>query len=412
MLKGFDLVFCFTFYLKALVILGLFFTPFKIAYANEQSVVLNEILANPLTTDEKEWAEIYNLADEPVDLTDWVISENTSTGEINSYPLPKFILPGKSLCFYEFSSSVLNNDKDTVSIFNSNKDRIDSYSYINTAKGKTFSRVPDGETWTLNTNPSKSSISCNDLKVIVTPTATPTPTVVPSPTPATTQVEPTKAEVINEFSITKNIAELEDTKEIKISINLKLSNSPNKIFYLKAAFKKDTSSNYFGLTKNGDNWIKNGEDFSKQILITTDETGSWQKEIIGKVDTEDSGYSGDGEYLLKVAKYTQTGTLSWSNELKIKIIRNNTEVTPTPTIEVLEEIFDQDSTPSSNVKRVRKISLLGFTQNNTLGEATESSNLFKSKDNKSPKITIIFVVIGGIVIFSAVFMFIKNRNII
>jgi hypothetical protein len=99
---------------------------------------------------------------------------------------------------------------------------------------------------------------------------------------------------------------------------------------VKGAFYKDGKTNYFGYSKNGDSWIKNGETSQNQLK---EKIGEWNNILNVKSDFADSGYEGEGEYKFKVGFYytTSGGNLSsvnWSdNDLTISI----SEPDPTPT---------------------------------------------------------------------------------
>lgn len=105
-----------------------------------------------------------------------------------------------------------------------------------------------------------------------------------------------------------------------------------ELIYIKGAFYQDGSTNYFGYTKNGDNWIKNGDSTASQKQI---KIGDWNNKIIVESDFSDSGYKGESGYKFKVGFYyvTSGGNLSavnWSsNSLDINL--NEPDPTPTPT---------------------------------------------------------------------------------
>src|SRR3989344_576096 len=136
-------------------------------------------MANP-PIGEKEWVELFNSSTSNVNLDQWTIKEKTSSGNINSHSLPSVFLPSNSLCYFEFSSSSLNNDGDTVSINDQNSE-VNSYTYTSTKQAKTFSRIPDGGTWQNNADPTKSSPICSSLAS--SSSSTPSPST-PSQTPS------------------------------------------------------------------------------------------------------------------------------------------------------------------------------------------------------------------------------------
>lgn len=100
--------------------------------------------------------------------------------------------------------------------------------------------------------------------------------------------------------------------------------------YLRGVFYPG-NTNYFGFTQNntGD-WIGLDSDRTKYFKVAkTDLTdASWSGKIKIKPDTSDQSYTGPGEYLFKIGRYTSgtDASADWSNELAIKI----TGPTPTP----------------------------------------------------------------------------------
>jgi hypothetical protein len=100
--------------------------------------------------------------------------------------------------------------------------------------------------------------------------------------------------------------------------------------YLKGAFYQDGSTNYFGYTKNGDSWIKNGESSLNQKSI---QVGAWDNLLVSKSDFADSGYKGEGGYKFKIGFYylTSGGNLSSVNWSTNNLDVNLNEPDPTPT---------------------------------------------------------------------------------
>lgn len=147
------------------------------------------------------------------------------------------------------------------------------------------------------------------------PSPTPSPTSTPTPTPTT-------APNSNIFVISNTPTQINSDQSFTTSVNLSLSDKPNTNFYIKGAFKHpDKPNNYFGLTKVGEEWIKNSSSSTNQFPIKTDQSGNWSGLLEVKIDPEDSGYLGSGNYIFKVARYDP---LIWSNEATIYI--NNVEI--------------------------------------------------------------------------------------
>lgn len=132
----------------------------------------------------------------------------------------------------------------------------------------------------------------------------------PSPSPTTTST----------FTISNVPSSIDSTQTFKVDVSLELSSYPNTKFYVKGAFLKSGSSNYFGLTKVNNSWVKNSSSSSSQYEITTDSAGKWSGSLEVQPDVMDSGYEGTNDYIFKVARYTSSGSgPTWSNEANIKI---------------------------------------------------------------------------------------------
>ncbi len=157
--------------------------------------------------------------------------------------------------------------------------------------------------------------------ILSTSTATPTPTVQPSqatqtsPTPQTTQSDSSSM-----FTISDVPQQINSDQVFNVSVSLSLPGSPNSDFYLKGAFKKGESSNYFGLTQVLGSWVKNSSSYSSQYKITTDSSGSWSGSLSVQVDQNDSGFSGSDSYIFRVGRYTSSGSgPTWTSDSNIQI---------------------------------------------------------------------------------------------
>lgn len=108
--------------------------------------------------------------------------------------------------------------------------------------------------------------------------------------------------------------------------------SEGEILHIKGAFFMAGSTNYFGFSKVGDDaWTANIQSASNQPKVVI---GTWNNALSVKGDGSDSGYQGEGEYLIKLGYYyiTATGTISpvqWSVNT-IPIMLRDPVVTPTP----------------------------------------------------------------------------------
>lgn len=231
----------------------------------------------------------------------------------------------------------------------------------------------------------------------VSPTPTPSPTLTPTPSPSSTSSTTTSS-----FT-TSNVPSTIDSDQIfSPTINLSLPSNPNTKFYLKGAFKKSNSDNYFGLTKVNSNWIKNSSSFSDQYQITTDSAGNWSGNLDIQIDAFDSGYEGSGDYIFKVARYSSSGSgPTWSNENQIKI--NVKEVTDTGEGIGVINLSKVSPSPSSQVLAVStqpEKSEKPYSLENYQKVTTESAVPISAKDLKvqSEKQINPFIIVGIILI--------------
>lgn len=120
-----------------------------------KQIVLNEFLPNPTGSDSAnmpngEWIELYNNGDAPRDLSGWYTRDATD-GEgnrvfvtaLNTLSATTTIAAHGWLVVY-MNKAILNNDGDTVRLFDSSGSLIDSHSYGTAPENKSFARIPDG----------------------------------------------------------------------------------------------------------------------------------------------------------------------------------------------------------------------------------------------------------------------------
>lgn len=145
----------------------------------------------------------------------------------------------------------------------------------------------------------------------VAPVASPSPTSSPSSSPSPSPLD---------SFILSGIPSSLDSNQGFI-LNIILNNlTPNSTYYLKGAFKKPDSSNYFGQTKATDTWIKNSSTYTNQYRLEISNSSSWTGQLSIMPDPTDSGYSGNGSYIFKLARYDGSGNnLTWSNDYPIQL---------------------------------------------------------------------------------------------
>lgn len=298
----------------------------KVSFAS--NILLNEIMAN-VSSGENEWIEFYNTSSSEVDISGWSIEERTGpdlTG-IKSHPIASLSIPGNGFKIFEFTTASLNNSGDIITLKDNSGNVKDSYQYSSSTQNKTFGRQPDGGNWNSGLDPTKNSSNGGFSST-------------PSPSPTQTS-SPTATSNTSSFIISNITSQINSDQSFTTTVNLSSPDDPNTKFYLKGAFKKDGESNYFGLTKVSGSFVKNGSSFSEQYPITTDSSGNWSGELETKVDNDDSGFSGTGNYIFKVGKYNSNNanpSVSWSNEVTVKIISTeinqatnlNTSPSPSP----------------------------------------------------------------------------------
>jgi len=146
-----------------------------------QEVLINEFVA---VTESTDWVELYNSTDSSIDLSGWLLRDNT---ESNKVELSGLICP-KSFRKFDFSNR-LNDGGDTIRLFSSDNNLQDTVSYFSDLipkheRGKSTGRNPDGgSSWQVFDSPSPVNNDCQ----FVSPTSTSTPTLTPTPTPTPKQ---------------------------------------------------------------------------------------------------------------------------------------------------------------------------------------------------------------------------------
>src|SRR5690606_1629123 len=111
---------------------------------------------------EREFIELYNASGSPVDVLGWKVSEISGSNELlytivasgasgnqmQPHAGASTVIPGGGLLVLEFASATkLNNDGDTVRLYNGSGAFVDGHKYPNTAAGKSHQRIPDGGIW-------------------------------------------------------------------------------------------------------------------------------------------------------------------------------------------------------------------------------------------------------------------------
>ncbi len=365
--------------------------------------MLNEILAHPSSGND--WIELYNTTTSTMDLTSWTIDDSSSSIKTLSGNLP-----ANGFVYFEVSNR-LNNPGDTITLKDSSGNTVDTYSY-STDPGTDISlgRYPDGGGWTSLISSSQNS--SNNNSQISSPTPSPSSSTPPSnPTPSPQNI----------FQISNTPSSINSDKSFAVNVQLKIPALASQRIYLKGAFKKSDSTNYFGLTKHNSNWIKNGESYNEQFSIETNSSGEWNGSTEIMPDVTDSGYSQTNSYDFKMAFYNKDGSgPTWSNQTVININHiNNQSSTPTtspspapsPSLstDLGETILEEGiSTISAGIEEYdqQEISL---SQNSATVEGISVQNTTENK-SKGSSFTPILIIFGFACFGAAVFYYLRIRK--
>ncbi len=111
--------------------------PTSVPPVDNDSIFISEVYPYP-NKDEHEWIELYNSGDNEVILTDWKIDDIEAGG--SSPHAFSLTLPAKQYGAVSFSSSLFNNDQDSVRLLNFSGIEKDSMEYTNAKQGFSFGR--------------------------------------------------------------------------------------------------------------------------------------------------------------------------------------------------------------------------------------------------------------------------------
>jgi len=185
------------------------------------NVYLSEVMVNP-STGEKEWVEIYNDNDFSVSLNNWYIDDLENGGSA-----PKIFsleISGKSYSVFNLTSSMFNNDEDSVRLIDFNKNLKDDFEYGKSKQGKTLGRTSfESDDFCLQ-EPSKNAPNNSCINPNPTPFASPKPT---AQAGLTLTSEPTPN---NQFMITKNLLSpvgIKSTGQVLGTTNEIIMDAPN-----------------------------------------------------------------------------------------------------------------------------------------------------------------------------------------
>lgn len=165
------------------VIAVLFLFHFSV-FASE--VVINEFLPAP-STGNPEWVELYNASDSADYLKFYYLDDDTSfdsdTGNSAKKVLINLNVTSPHFPFFVFTSAILNNDGDSVVLFDPSGTIVDQFTYYdNPGSDVVIGRYPD-QTGQFTLVSTSTQGAGNTAPI---PTSTPIPTLTPTNTPAPT----------------------------------------------------------------------------------------------------------------------------------------------------------------------------------------------------------------------------------
>lgn len=296
------------------VIFFLFFLP-KFSVTRAQSPLINEIMVDSSSSSFGDWVELYNPTSSLIDLTGWSIYDLTSNGTPSlTKTLSGNLVPGGFITFD--LSNRLNNSGDTITLKDPQGSLADTRSYSSDpGVDISLGLYPDGSSDWQSLNPTKGTAN-TALSQTNPPSPTPSPSTQPSSTPTASDT----GGASSTFTIDHIPDQIGSEDSFTVNVKLDLPNNPNTSFFLKGAFAKAGSTNYFGLVMVNNTWVKNSSSANTQLPIQTDSSGSWQGSLQAMPDTTDSGFTGTDLYNFKAGRYDSNGNnLTWSNILTTQI---------------------------------------------------------------------------------------------
>lgn len=239
------------------------------------------------------------------------------------------------------------------------------------------------------------------------------------------------------ISITNVSPTVINSQDDVISITANASGLSSSTQYLQIVFTKEgETTNYFGLTQNllGE-WYKykSGPSLTGDLQVYfynfTPVGGVWIGTVSAKLDIDDSGYKGTGNYIVKLAKYITSSSPTYSTN-QYSITSNVSAPTPTPTptptstptpIPTPTPTSAPTKTPSPTPTPIPTKILVGFEDE----LATESEILGTSSAEPSPQESIkpqekkpkenenilqkVFIILGILTIITSAGIIIKQK---
>jgi len=197
-----------------------------------QNIYISEVFPYP-DSGEQEWVEFYNNNSFQVQLMDWYIDDSENGGSTPK----KFSLTIESYAYgsIAFSSSLFNNDGDSVRLLNNNTVEIDSMEYGKIAKGISIARISFTEDSYCEQEPSRNSANTSCLRepTLSIPTQIPqTSTKVSQKIPAQTKTSTVKTPFKTNTFITSPLISMSPQEGEVLGINIQHEQPPSPSRYL------------------------------------------------------------------------------------------------------------------------------------------------------------------------------------
>ncbi len=122
--------------------------------------MINEFLPDPEGSDTTgEWIELYNKGSEDVDLTDWQLDDGAGGSKAYTFPKDATIKAKRYLVVYRTESGIaLNNNGDSVWLFQPDGNLLDSVKYDDSDTGVSYNRVNGDWKWSTKLTPGAKNI--------------------------------------------------------------------------------------------------------------------------------------------------------------------------------------------------------------------------------------------------------------
>ncbi|MFC1780136.1 lamin tail domain-containing protein [Patescibacteria group bacterium] len=106
----------------------------EIVYSHD--ILISEVYPSP-NSNEEEWIEFYNFGDSDIDLTNWLLEDNSQKHRFEDLK----IIKSKSHFVIENLNITLNNSGEILTLYDPNEEEVDIFEYSSTGKGISNIRI-------------------------------------------------------------------------------------------------------------------------------------------------------------------------------------------------------------------------------------------------------------------------------